>query len=177
MTYAFIEGYYTPKSAFDSDIAGWDMIYMAIETVVYMLLVFLIEKLITIPSLLRLFTRFFSFRPIFDVVFLISSIFYRETSIPPEKVKYDDDVEAEFEKIEKSSPSDYTVYVKDLRKVFILDKGRKKVAVNRISFGINNGECFGLLGVNGAGKTTTFKMLCGEIPPSSGSVSFSKFYS
>jgi len=40
-----------------------------------------------------------------------------------------------------------------------------KVAVDRMSFGVKNGECFGLLGVNGAGKTTTFKMLCGEYPP------------
>lgn len=43
-----------------------------------------------------------------------------------------------------------------------------KVAVDRISFGVRNGECFGLLGVNGAGKTTTFKMLCGEYPPTAG---------
>jgi len=33
------------------------------------------------------------------------------------------------------------------------------------------GDVFGLLGVNGAGKTTTFKMLCGEIVPSSGKIS------
>ena len=66
--------------------------------------------------------------------------------------------------------------VKDLRKVFMLDKGKKKVAVSKICFGINNGECFGLLGVNGAGKTTTFKMLCGEIPPSSGTVYISILY-
>lgn len=52
----------------------------------------------------------------------------------------------------------------------MLGKGKKKVAVTKTSFGIDNGECFGLLGVNGAGKTTTFKMLCGEIPPSSGTV-------
>ena len=33
---------------------------------------------------------------------------------------------------------------------------------------IPHGECFGLLGVNGAGKTTTFKMLTGDITPTSG---------
>lgn len=37
-----------------------------------------------------------------------------------------------------------------------------KPAVNRLTFGVRRGECFGLLGVNGAGKTTTFKMLTGE---------------
>ena len=54
--------------------------------------------------------------------------------------------------------------------MFMLGGGQTKVAVSKTSFGIHNGECFGLLGVNGAGKTTTFKMLCGEIPPSSGTV-------
>lgn len=45
----------------------------------------------------------------------------------------------------------------------MMEDGRSKVAVNRVSFGINNGEVFTLLGVNGAGKTTTFKVLTGEI--------------
>lgn len=45
------------------------------------------------------------------------------------------------------------------------------MAVNDISFGIKNGECFVLLGVNGAGKTTTFKMLTGEIQPTKGEIS------
>lgn len=78
--------------------------------------------------------------------------------------------------MEGALPKDYTVYVKDLRKVFMLGKGKKKVAVTKTSFGIKNGECFGLLGVNGAGKTTTFKMLCGEIPPSSGTVAAISFF-
>lgn len=49
-------------------------------------------------------------------------------------------------------------------------------AVRGISFKVNEGECFGLLGVNGAGKTSTFRMLTGDIPPSSGNayVSFQK---
>ena len=37
-----------------------------------------------------------------------------------------------------------------------------KPAVDRLTFGVRKGECFGLLGVNGAGKTTTFKMLTGK---------------
>jgi len=43
-------------------------------------------------------------------------------------------------------------------------------AVNNLSFNIQPGECFGLLGVNGAGKTTTFKMVTGQITPENGSV-------
>ncbi len=50
----------------------------------------------------------------------------------------------------------------------MLDHGTYKVAVDKVSFTVNNGEVFGLLGVNGAGKTTTFKMLTGEIKPTSG---------
>ncbi len=31
-----------------------------------------------------------------------------------------------------------------------------------------NFQCFGLLGINGAGKTTAFKMMTGNIDPTSG---------
>ena len=41
-------------------------------------------------------------------------------------------------------------------------------AVSDISFIVERGTCFGLLGVNGAGKTTTFKMLTAEILPTLG---------
>jgi ATP-binding cassette, subfamily A (ABC1), member 3 len=41
-------------------------------------------------------------------------------------------------------------------------------AVQRVSFGLEYGECFALLGVSGAGKTTTFKCLTGEEIPSAG---------
>ncbi len=44
------------------------------------------------------------------------------------------------------------------------------LAVERVSFGLEYGECFALLGVNGAGKTTTFKSLTGEITPTSGEI-------
>lgn len=55
-----------------------------------------------------------------------------------------------------------------LRKVYRLGRNNYKAAVERVSFGVKNGECFGLLGVNGAGKTTTFKILSGDIIQSSG---------
>ncbi|MBR6874314.1 MAG: ABC transporter ATP-binding protein [Ruminococcus sp.] len=57
----------------------------------------------------------------------------------------------------------YAVEVKDLTK-----KYKDKTAVGGISFTIDKGEVFSLLGVNGAGKTTTVKMLCCLTGPTSG---------
>jgi len=44
------------------------------------------------------------------------------------------------------------------------------VAVDHANFSVKRGEIFGLLGPNGAGKTTTFRMLCGLLPPSGGTL-------
>ena len=44
------------------------------------------------------------------------------------------------------------------------------IAVDHVSFEVARGEIFGLLGPNGAGKTTTFRMLCGLLPATSGSL-------
>ena len=43
-------------------------------------------------------------------------------------------------------------------------------AVDDLSFTVEEGEIFGLLGVNGAGKTTTFRMIMGLLEPSSGEI-------
>jgi len=44
-------------------------------------------------------------------------------------------------------------------------------AVRDLSFEVQRGQVFGLLGANGAGKSTTFRMLCGLLPPSGGKLS------
>lgn len=42
------------------------------------------------------------------------------------------------------------------------------VAVDDISFDVEEGEIFGFLGPNGAGKTTTINIVCTLLKPTSG---------
>lgn len=58
-----------------------------------------------------------------------------------------------------------TVEVKSLYRYF-----GAFAAVKDVSFSVQAGEIFGLLGANGAGKSTTFRMLCGLLPASSGTL-------
>jgi ABC-2 type transport system ATP-binding protein len=43
-------------------------------------------------------------------------------------------------------------------------------AVDHVTFEVHRGEIFGLLGPNGAGKTTTFRMLCGLLAATGGTL-------
>ncbi|NQX63467.1 ABC transporter ATP-binding protein [Paenibacillus qinlingensis] len=47
---------------------------------------------------------------------------------------------------------------------------REKLAVDRISFSIEEGEAVAYVGPNGAGKSTTIKMLTGILTPTTGSI-------
>jgi ABC-2 type transport system ATP-binding protein len=64
-----------------------------------------------------------------------------------------------------SAPGGAVVEVHDLKRSF-----GKFMAVDQVNFSVKRGEIFGLLGPNGAGKTTTFRMLCGLLPPSGGTL-------
>lgn len=46
------------------------------------------------------------------------------------------------------------------------------VAVDSVSFSVDEGEILGIIGPNGAGKTTLFGLISGFIPPSAGDVKF-----
>ena len=64
------------------------------------------------------------------------------------------------------------IEIKNLCKIFLTEMKTKKIAVDNLSFKVNDGEIFGLLGKNGAGKTTTIRMLTMQIVPTSGNIFF-----
>ena len=60
--------------------------------------------------------------------------------------------------------------IKEMIKTLFSKKYEEIVAVDNVSFDINEGEIVGYIGANGAGKSTTIKMMCGILHPTSGSI-------
>ncbi len=58
--------------------------------------------------------------------------------------------------------------MKAVEAISLTKRYKSKTAVDSISFHVEEGELFALLGVNGAGKTTTIRMLCCLSQPTSG---------
>ncbi|XP_048464142.1 ATP-binding cassette sub-family A member 13-like [Rhincodon typus] len=79
----------------------------------------------------------------------------------------DEDVKKERGRVLNGEASSDMLQIRNLKKCY-QTLNKKVNAVKGVTVGVRSGECFGLLGVNGAGKTTTFKMLTGDIRPSSG---------
>ncbi len=73
---------------------------------------------------------------------------------------------ADLTDLDRSSPRERLVEVSDLRRSY----GTTEV-LRGVSFAVQRGELFGLLGTNGAGKTTTVEILQGLRAPDGGSVS------
>ena len=68
--------------------------------------------------------------------------------------------------------NDYSVRIKNMQKIYNNDSccSVPTMGVKNISFTVDYGECFGLLGLNGAGKTTIFKAITEEHSPTHGSI-------
>ena len=74
---------------------------------------------------------------------------------------------------------EFMVRIKNLNKLYKTSKmkyycscckNKGTVAIKNLSFCVEKGECFGLLGLNGAGKTTTFKCITQEISQTNGEI-------
>jgi ATP-binding cassette subfamily A (ABC1) protein 3 len=140
-------------NAFDMKAVGWNCVFMAVETVVYLLLAILIDIGLSYPSIRQRFSR--------------------DPQVPIKPVEEDIDVINERERVAKQTaalvagnplPDTDVILVDRLRKVY----STGKVAVRDLSYGIPAGQCFGFLGINGAGKTTTLQMLGGDVLPTTG---------
>ncbi|CAK9086607.1 unnamed protein product [Durusdinium trenchii] len=138
-------------------IAGYDLLYMGIGSIVWFAATLLLELAFATPKL----RAFFQLRRI-DVP--------REPGEP-----LDRQVQLEKERVQSGAADEEMVVLKGLRKVFAGRSGAPKVAVEDMYFGIPEGECFGYLGLNGAGKTTTMKMLTGEELATSGEATLGGF--
>lgn len=64
------------------------------------------------------------------------------------------------------------IEVQHLKKYFYFGRRQVLHAVDDVSFAINRGEIFGLVGESGCGKTTVGKSIIGLYPPTSGHIRF-----
>lgn len=64
--------------------------------------------------------------------------------------------------------SDFAIEIKALNKQY---PGSEKKALNKLSFNVEQGAFFGLLGSNGSGKTTLISLLCSLLKADSGEMS------
>ena len=161
------------NSKYAIDYIKIDFIYLSIEIIVYTILLIILENK-------DYFIWKFSFKR-------------KKSKIGRNYIKNDDDKKyskddskiGNASKIniiigkENNKKDNYLLRVSNLTKKFMvcnLFKCKKKyLVINELSFKVENGECFGLIGENGAGKTTTFKCLCKEIKPDEGTVKINQF--
>ncbi|CAK4248260.1 unnamed protein product [Aphanomyces euteiches] len=138
-------------SAFSTDVVGWEIVYLAIEAVVFPLIAVGIDYALSFPKIKAMVTK--------------------DPHIVDAPYDVDEDVKAEEQRIASGAADSDAVVMKNLRKVY---KGGK-VGVVDLSLALPKGECFGYLGINGAGKTTTMKILTGDVLPTSGSATLGGF--
>ena len=144
--FAFIEGKDSTPHVLSWDAAGRDLFMLVLDIFIYSFLLIAAEK---------------------------GWLSLKNLAVPKSQktsnyMAVDDDVVKEEKRMEErmaetNSEHPLAICCKDIRKVYRLGLKETLTAVEKVSFGLDYGQCFALLGTNGAGKTTTFKMLtCDE---------------
>ncbi|CAM9274465.1 unnamed protein product, partial [Hapterophycus canaliculatus] len=153
---------YTPL---DHRIAGSSLVYMAVCSAVYFVLLLVLERASAGSSFLS---------GVWGKLVLGRSLGKLTPKQLGDEDEIDEDVRAEMTRVASGGANEDVVKIVGLRKVYPVSSGAK-VAVKNTSLGIPCGECFGLLGINGAGKSSTLAILSGEMPPTTGSAYLSGF--
>ncbi|CDP14120.1 unnamed protein product [Coffea canephora] len=155
---------------FDWNVTGASLCYLAAEAVIYFLLALGLELLP--PHKINLATAYEWWMSIKLSLATSGSLseplLKSSTGDVALKVDEDIDVLTERNRVLSGSIDGAIIYLRNLCKVYSGGKHRLKVAVDSLTFAVQEGECFGFLGTNGAGKTTTLSMLSGEEHPTSG---------
>ena len=175
---------FNPKDILKLKYFGGDCLYLAIESIVYLLILIFLENFLTIFKCYLISNK--------KLVNNLNSneIKNRDNNIINENnlnnISIPDNVNDTYVKKEIIKAKDlnntqrYAIKVQNLikiyygapfgLKIFSCSCCKSTKAISNISFCLDYGEVFGFLGINGAGKTTTFKCLSNEILPSSGTI-------
>ena len=111
------------------------------------------------------------------ILIIIEMMAYKSSEVNEEKIGTDINDSKVLKEIEKANDEQdiksekYSVRIKNLVKTYYTGCRKKPTnAIRNMSFCVEPGECFGLLGLNGAGKTTTFKCITQELSPTHGKI-------
>lgn len=141
--FEFVES--KPLTAWDPSIALYEVIFLGVESVVYILMTIVIDILSTKPKAVMLFNSCTD-----PVKWLRRGKRGKrhEDNPQPNTENDDEDVIVENSRVKSGEAGGDLIVLNDLSKVY----PNGKCAVDRMSLGIPRGQCFGLLGINGAGK-------------------------
>ncbi|PIN24569.1 Lipid exporter ABCA1 [Handroanthus impetiginosus] len=159
-------------SVFDWNVSGASICYLATEGIIYFVLTLCLEILLPHKLLARATDLWTRMRRKICVPAPSSSSsepLLKSSSGDNYDIEEDVDVQTERNRVLSGGVRSAIIYLRNLRKVY--PGGQQhgpKIAVQSLTFSVQEGECFGFLGTNGAGKTTTLSMLSGEERPSDG---------
>ena len=160
-TYAIIFQWFDTPSVFSKKISLMDLVFLIVMGIVFFIGIFIVEYGFKL-------SKYKSKNP---------KGILKDIREEKEKTGVEIDVKEEEESVNDPNNNDkYVIKVQDLVKSYNISNkkccGGKnqgyKIAVKGTTFGIEKGMVFGLLGTNGAGKTSTFKVLTGDVAPTSG---------
>jgi ATP-binding cassette subfamily A (ABC1) protein 3 len=153
------------STPWDLECAGWDLIFMLLESVVYFGSVMFIEWMQTKPELLASIKKCMpggggsssvqTYQPLPHAAVPPPGF-----AVPVPQVAEDPDVAVERQRVQSGGAAEALIQLHGLRKEFTVSVTPEqptgiKVAVDNLHFAVEHGECFGFLGQNGAGSACT----------------------